>query len=146
MRPPAGSRVLQVTAALDAAFSQIDNVTTIYLTRGNRETRKDTIEVAVGRKAVSVQRQKMPGLTLAYLETMRVGCKIRTRTGSKDPTARLARITEILNQVGMALLDDPHLGGTCDSAVLGDESWDFADSTSGPDAGEQFTVLVKSYT
>jgi len=146
MRPPAGSRVQEVTTALKDALLAIDGVTVLYLTRGNRETRTDTISVATGRDAVRIQRQKMPGLTPAYQETMRIVCEIRSRSGAKDPAARLARGVQIFDQVGAVVLADPRLGGVCDEALLGpDESWTFEDSTSGPAATCGFSVLTKSY-
>jgi len=145
MRPPAGSRVQEVTTALKTAFEAIDGVTVVYLAKGNRETRTDTISVAVGRNAVGVQRQKAPGLGMRYQETMRIVCEIRSRSGAKDPAARLARGVEILDQVGAVVLADPRLGGVCDEALLGpDESWTFEDSTSGPDALCRFSILTKT--
>lgn len=142
MRPPAGSRALAVTGAIKAACDAISGTTVLYLAEGGRETRLDTVSVAVGKNAIAVQRQKAPGLGIHYIETMRIVCKISSRSGSKDPAVRMTRVGVIFDALAAALLADPRLGGACDEAMLGpEEMWSAED---GPGVSVQFTVLTKT--
>ncbi len=144
MMPPAGSRVHAVSSALVAAFSGIPDVTCLYLTAANREVRKDYLSVALGRNGVTVRREKAPGMGLHYFEQMRVMCKIFSRSGSRDPEARMARCVDIFNQVEAIILADSRLGGTCDMALIGtDETWSAEDGT---DVSVTFQILTKTYT
>lgn len=150
MKPPAGTRVPSVLAALKAACESALPAVQVILGPSTAESLEaDVLWVAPGTQedaGVVVSAPKARGLhASAYVENLTIVLNYLTSSGDTDMQARIDNAGAALDAVRDALDADPTVGGTVDLAYLGDEIfWHPIQHTNGASVGLGFTVVTRS--
>jgi hypothetical protein len=143
MKPPAGTRVGDVTDALLVSLATISGVNVVDGPNPKTLPLNDTIEIGTG--TISARNEKAAGLGIAYTENLTIPMRVWSFSGDYDMKSRRDRCVDLMDAVRALLTADVKLGGACDQALIG-PSWaaiPYSDDT-GVSYQIGFTITVKT--